>query len=123
MFFTRLDRRDAKPMAQTITKLALDFFIAFGIVMGGSLLGGICAVIFLEPPSITMERIAGNIKIWAMVAAVGGTIDPLRLIESHFIEGYFSPAIKQIMYFISAFIGAHIGYSLIQWICKGGGAR
>jgi len=110
-------------MAQTITKLALDFFIAFGIVLGGSLLGGICAVIFLEPPSITMERIAGNIKIWAMVAAVGGTIDPLRLIESHFMDGYLSPAIKQIMYFISAFIGAHIGYSLIQWICKSGGVR
>jgi hypothetical protein len=50
-------------MAHFITKLASEFFIAFGIVLGGSLLGGISAVIFLEPPSITMERIAGNIKI------------------------------------------------------------
>ncbi|MDB5055919.1 MAG: hypothetical protein JWM44_3969 [Bacilli bacterium] len=108
-------------MAQFITKLASDFFIAFGIVLGGSLLGGICAVIFLEPPSITMERIAGNIKIWAMVAAVGGTIDPLRLIESHFLEGYLSPAIKQILYIISAFVGAHLGFLLIQWICKSTG--
>jgi hypothetical protein len=108
-------------MAQFITKLASEFFIAFGIVLGGSLLGGISAVIFLEPPSITMERIAGNIKIWAMVAAVGGTIDPLRLIETHFLEGYLSPAIKQILFFISAFIGAHLGFLLIQWICKAPG--
>jgi hypothetical protein len=106
-------------MAHVLTKLASDFFIAFGIVLGGSLLGGISAVIFLEPPSITMERIAGNIKIWAMVAAVGGTIDPLRLIESNFLEGYLSPAFKQILYIISAFIGAHLGFLLIQLICKG----
>jgi hypothetical protein len=108
-------------MAHFITKLAADFFIAFGIVLGGSLLGGISAVIFLEPPSLTMERIASNIKIWAMVAAVGGTIDPLRLIETHFLEGYLSPAIKQILFFISAFIGAHLGFLLIQWICKSPG--
>jgi hypothetical protein len=108
-------------MAHFITKLATDFFIAFGIVLGGSLLGGISSVIFLEAPSINMERIAGNIKIWAMVAAVGGTIDPLRVIESNFLEGYLSPAIKQILYFISAFIGAHLGYLLIQWICKNPG--
>jgi hypothetical protein len=105
-------------MAQFITKLASDFFIAFGIVLGGSLLGGICAVFFLDTPSTTMERIAGNIKIWAMVAAVGGTIDPLRVIETHFLDGYLSPAIKQILFFISAFIGAHLGYLLVQWICR-----
>jgi hypothetical protein len=108
-------------MAQFITKLALEFFIAFGIVLGGSLMGGISAVIFLESPSNTMERIAGNIKIWAMVAAVGGTIDPLRLIETHFLDGYLSPAIKQILFFISAFIGAHLGFLLIQLICRSPG--
>jgi hypothetical protein len=112
------NRKEGCVMAQFISKMALDFFIAFGIVLGGSLLGGISAVIFLEPPSIIMERIAGNIKIWAMVAAVGGTIDPLRFIETNVLEGYLSPAVKQILYFISAFIGAHIGFLLVQLICK-----
>ncbi|WJH34736.1 YtrH family sporulation protein [Paenibacillus sp. CC-CFT747] len=103
------------------TKLVIDFCVAFGIVLGGSLLGGIGAVLMLQPPSLVMESIASNIKIWAMVAAVGGTIDPLRLIETNIQEGYLSPAIKQIVYIITAFIGAQVGFSLIQWICKGGG--
>ncbi|GIP38254.1 sporulation membrane protein YtrH [Paenibacillus sp. J31TS4] len=108
-------------MAQFLTKLSIDFFVAFGIVLGGSLLGGIGATIILQPPAIYMERIAGNIKIWAMVAAVGGTIDPLRVIEFNITEGYLSPAIKQILYFIGAFIGAQMGFHLVQWICRGSG--
>lgn len=107
-------------MAGFLTKVTLDFFVAFGIVVGGSLLGGIAAVFILQPPGIWMETIADKIKIWAMVAAVGGTIDPLRVIETHMLDGYLSPAIKQILYFISGFIGAQMGYILIRWICQAG---
>ncbi|GIP33697.1 YtrH family sporulation protein [Paenibacillus sp. J2TS4] len=109
-------------MTTFLTKLTMDFFIAFGIVLGGSMLGGIAAVFILQPPAVYMLKIAGNIKIWAMVAAVGGTIDPLRVIEFNFTEGYLSPAIKQILYFIVAFIGAQMAYQLIQWICEGAGS-
>jgi hypothetical protein len=104
-------------------KLTECFFVAFGAVLGGSMLAGIGAVFMLEPPVNTMLRIADNIKIWALVAAVGGTIDPLRVIESNFIDGHLSPAFKQILLFVSAFVGAHLGTSLIQWICKGGGTN
>ncbi|TBL75058.1 YtrH family sporulation protein [Paenibacillus thalictri] len=103
-------------------KMTECFFVAFGAVVGGTMLSGIGAVLILEPPSNTMLRISENIKIWALVAAVGGTIDPLRVIESHFLDGHISPAIKQILFFVSAFTGAQMGTSLIQWICKGGGA-
>ncbi len=109
------------PMTQFLTKLAIDFSVAFGIVLGGSMLGGIAAVIILQPPGDYMVKIAGNIKIWAMVAAIGGTIDPIRVIEFNFAEGYISPAIKQILYFISAFIGAQMAFNLIEWIGKGSG--
>lgn len=102
-------------------RIGLNFFVAFGMMTGGCLLSGIGAVLLLKPPSSTMMSIAGSIKVWAMVAAVGGTIDPFRVIEANFAEGYISPAVKQILYFVSAFIGAQIGYSLIQLICKGGG--
>lgn len=101
-------------------KLWLNFFVAFGIVLGGCLLSGICSVLLLRPPSSTMMSIADNIKVWAMVAAVGGTIDPFRVIETNFAEGYFSPAVKQIVFFVSAFAGAQVGYELIKTICKGG---
>lgn len=108
-------------MAMFLTDLIKFCFTAFGIVTGGSLLGGVASVLVLKSPGIEMARIAGSLKIWAMVAAVGGTIDPLRVIETNFAEGYLTPAVKQIVYFIAAFVGAHIGVSLIEWICRGSG--
>lgn len=107
-------------MEMFLWKLWLNFFVAFGIVLGGCLLSGLCSVLLLKPPSSTMMSIADNIKVWAMVAAVGGTIDPFRVIETNFAEGYLSPAVKQIVFFASAFAGAQVGYDLIKMICKGG---
>ncbi|WP_211746813.1 YtrH family sporulation protein [Paenibacillus sp. Marseille-Q4541] len=100
-----------------MSKIILDFFIAFGIVLGGAMLGGIGAVISLQPPTQTMLDVAGKIKIWALAAAVGGTIDPMRVIESNVLDGNLSPAIKQILYLIFAFLGAHMGTELVKWIC------
>jgi hypothetical protein len=107
-------------MSNFLTKCIIDFFVSFGVVLGGTMLSGIAAVLIMEPPTTRMLVIAEQIKIWAIVAAVGGTIDPIRVIESNLVEGYISPAIKQILYIVFAFIGAQMGTSLIQWICKGG---
>ncbi|MBP1993263.1 YtrH family sporulation protein [Paenibacillus eucommiae] len=96
------------------------FSVAFGVVLGGSMLSGIAAVLTLQSPVQKMLMISENIKIWAMVASVGGTIDPIRYIESQMAEGHLNPAIKQILYIVAAFIGAQMGTSLIQAICKGG---
>jgi hypothetical protein len=103
--------------------LITNFLVAFGVVLGGSLLGGIGAVLTLQAPAVEMEHWAEKIKIWALVVAVGGTIDPLRVIESNFMEGHMSPVIKQILFILSAFLGAHMGTSLVIWICKGGGSQ
>lgn len=73
-----------------LSKAVLDFFIAFGIVLGGAMLGGIGAVVSLQPPTDTMLEIADRIKIWALAAAVGGTIDPMRVIESNMLGGNLS---------------------------------
>ncbi|WP_036735743.1 YtrH family sporulation protein, partial [Paenibacillus zanthoxyli] len=37
-----------------LSKAVLDFFIAFGIVLGGAMLGGIGAVVSLQQPTQTM---------------------------------------------------------------------
>ena len=100
------------PVSTFLSKAILDFFIAFGIVLGGAMIGGIGAVISLQPPTQTMLDISGKIKIWALAAAVGVTIDPMRVIESNFLDGNLSPAVKQILYLISAFMGAHMGTDL-----------
>ncbi|MFE5318811.1 YtrH family sporulation protein [Paenibacillus sp. NPDC056579] len=108
-------------MVSFLTKCVFDFFVAFGVVLGGTMLGGIAAVLMMEPPTQRMLLISEQIKIWALVAAVGGTIDPLRVIESNLAGGFISPAIKQILLIVFAFIGAQSGTALIQWICRGGG--
>lgn len=101
-------------------KAALDFFISFGVVFGAAMLGGICAILTFQPPSDTMRDIAEKLKIWAVVAAIGGSIDPIRTIESNFLDGQLSPAIKQIVEIFIAFIGANLGTRLVQWICGHG---
>jgi len=107
-------------MAAFLTKLILHYCIAFGVVVGASMLAGIAATMTLQPPSSTMKGIAENIKIWAIVASIGGTIDPIRAIETNFLEGQINPAIKQILWIVSAFLGAQAGVKLVQWICDGG---
>ncbi|MFC0214112.1 YtrH family sporulation protein [Paenibacillus chartarius] len=103
-----------------ISQLIVNFFVAFGVVLGGAMLGGVASVLMLQPPTVQMLNLAEKMKIWAMVAAVGGTIDPIRYIENSFAEGHVSMAGKQILFIISAFIGAQLGTSLIQMICKSG---
>ena len=102
-----------------LTKAGLDFFIAFGVVIGGSMLAGIGSVFLLMPPSSMMVSTAANLKIWAIVAAVGGSIDPMRVIESNIMEGHLSPAVLQIGYIAAAFLGAHMGTEMVKLICKG----
>ncbi|WP_169087018.1 YtrH family sporulation protein [Paenibacillus sp. PL91] len=106
-------------MSYYLSKAGLDFFIAFGVVLGGSTLAGVGSVFMLLPPATTMLDTAARLKIWAIVAAVGGSIDPVRVIESNIMEGYLNPAAQQISFIIIAFLGAHIGTELVRLICKG----
>ncbi len=108
-------------MSEFYTKAAFSFFIAFGVVLGGALLAGIGSVLLWMPPKVRMLQVADSLKIWALVAAVGGTIDPIRVIESHMLVGYLSPAVQQIGYILFAFLGAHMGTELVQWMCRSGG--
>jgi hypothetical protein len=107
-------------MSEIYTKAAFSFFIAFGVVMGGALLAGAGSIFLWTPPREEMLKVADSLKIWALVAAVGGTIDPMRVIESNVMEGHLSLAIRQIGYILFAFLGAHMGTELIQWMCRSG---
>ncbi|MFC4809283.1 YtrH family sporulation protein [Paenibacillus sp. GCM10023250] len=106
-------------MESFLTKSIVDFFIAFGVVFGGSMLAGMGSVFVMAAPAAIMIDTASRLKIWALVAAVGGTIDPMRVIESNMLEGHLSPVVQQICYILCAFLGAHMGTELIRWLCKG----
>lgn len=108
-------------MGTFLSKAIMDFCIALGVVIGGSLLAGIASVITLQPPADTMRQLADHIKIWAIVVAVGGTIDPLRVIEANILDGNLNPILRQLMYILVSFMGAHLGSELIHWICRSRG--
>lgn len=106
-------------MSYFLSKAGLDFFIAFGIVIGGAMLAGIGSVFMLMPPATIMMDTAARLKIWAIVAAIGGSIDPVRVIESNISAGQLSPAVQQICFILFAFLGAHIATELVRIICRG----
>ncbi len=102
-----------------LTKAGLDFFVAFGVVIGGAMLAGIGSIFMLMPPAVVMLDTAARLKIWAIVAAIGGSIDPVRVIESNISAGHLSPAAQQVCFILFAFLGAHVATELIKLICKG----
>jgi hypothetical protein len=104
-----------------LTWAITDFFLAFGVVFGGSMFAGIASVFMMMPPATMMMSAAGQLKIWALVAAVGGSVDPLRVIESNIVEGNLSPVAIQVGYMLVSFLGAHIGTEFVRFLCRGAG--
>jgi hypothetical protein len=102
-----------------LTHMATYFFVAFGIVVGGSVLGGLAAFLTRQPPFDKMADLAATLKIWGMVGALGGTFDSFMQIEKVFLDGNMSPVIKQIIFIVSAFMGADTGTRIIKWIVHG----
>ncbi|WDL98035.1 YtrH family sporulation protein [Alicyclobacillus sp. ALC3] len=96
--------------------IVVDFCVALGMVVGGAVLGGIAAVFTHAAPMTTMVRLAGQLKIWALVSTLGGTMDTLRAIESGVLERQLVPMGKQFAYLVAAFLGCQLGYIVIRWM-------
>ncbi len=96
--------------------LVFDFFVSMGMVIGGSLLGGIAAMIAHVRPAGAMLQLAEQLKIWALVSTLGGTMDTLRAIETSVLGMNITPIARQFMYLIAAFIGCQAGYVIIRWL-------
>ncbi len=96
------------------------FFTAMGIILGASLLGSFAAVLLKEPPMSTMLKLAREIKIWAIVAAIGGTFSTFEILEKGLFRGEIRSIVKQAVYVVVAVIGANAGYGFIRLIQKCG---
>jgi predicted membrane protein len=96
-----------------IHKSVLIFFSAMGIILGASFLGSFAAVLVKEPPIGTMLKLAQEMKIWAIVAAIGGTFSTFEIFQSGLFQGEFRPVIKQILYIFCALAGTQVGYHLL----------
>jgi hypothetical protein len=102
-----------------ISTLLLNYFVALGLVLGGSMIGAVGAMLTHRPPMDTMLHLADQLKIWAMVSALGGTMDTIKILETGFIEGQITLIIRQLGYLMAAFVGCQVGYYLIQLIAGG----
>jgi hypothetical protein len=100
-------------------KMVIIFFTALGVVLGASLIGSASAIFVKQPPATTMVRLAEEIKIWAIVAAIGGTFTTIEVLESGLFEGEFRAVVKQLFYVLSGFGGAQVGYFLILYLAGG----
>ncbi|WP_058307113.1 YtrH family sporulation protein [Gracilibacillus massiliensis] len=94
------------------------YFIAFGVMLGGSFIGSIGAFIAGDAPFTHINRIAKSLRIWAIVAAIGGTFDAIYNFERGLIEGSTMDMIKQIFLIITAMAGAHTALLIIEWLIQ-----
>jgi len=92
------------------------FFIAFGVVIGGTILGSFGSFFTGDAPLSSMNRIAQSLKIWAIVAAIGGTFDAIENFQKGFLDGSTMDLFKQFLFIISAMIGVKAAILIISWI-------
>ncbi|MDQ0255039.1 hypothetical protein J2S74_002421 [Evansella vedderi] len=103
-----------------LATLVIDYFVAFGVIIGGTIIGGIGAYLIGKPPLSIMYDLASSLKIWALVAAIGGTFDAISSLERGIFEGTHADIFRTLMMIFSALSGAHTGTVLIQWITQEG---
>lgn len=101
-----------------IKHIIMYYFIAFGVLIGGTLFGGLAAFLTKQPPMFTMVDYAEKLKIWALVVALGGTFDSIKVFEGIFAGNIIS-IVKQILYIMMALMGAYTGQLMILWLVKG----
>ncbi|NLW07122.1 MAG: hypothetical protein GX039_03945 [Clostridia bacterium] len=106
-------------MDDFLAKLLLSFFTALGVVLGAAIIGSLAAILVGHPPLRTMTRLALEIKIWAIAAAMGGTFSAIEIISQGLMQGHIRVLAKQLLFIIMAFIGAQLGYWLIQVLAGG----
>lgn len=94
------------------------YFIALGVIIGGAFIGSIGAFATGEPPMTMMGRIAKSLRIWAIVAAIGGTFDAISNFERGIFEGSTIDMIKQILLIITAMGGVQTALLVIEWLIQ-----
>ncbi|MGL4820938.1 MAG: YtrH family sporulation protein [Bacilli bacterium] len=101
-----------------IPQLILYYFIALGVLLGGSFIGAIGAFIVGEPPLAFISQLASSLRIWALVAAIGGTFDTFYSFERSIFQGELIDLFKQFLFILGAMAGAQTGMVIIGWLAE-----
>ncbi|MHC0037377.1 sporulation membrane protein YtrH [Pseudoneobacillus sp. C159] len=99
--------------------LIVSYFIALGVILGGSLLSGLAAFLTGQPPLTTIFRYSTDLRIWAIIAAIGGTFDTVYSFEKGLLEAGTKEIFKQFILILAALGGAQTGAKLIFWLTEG----
>jgi hypothetical protein len=94
------------------------YFIALGVLLGGSLIGGIGSFLTGQPPITAVTRLSSELRIWAIVAAIGGTFDAVYNFEKGIFNAETKDIFKQIMLILSSLGGAQTGALIIRWLTQ-----
>ncbi|WP_187118820.1 YtrH family sporulation protein [Bacillus marasmi] len=94
------------------------YFIALGVILGGSIIGGIATFLTGNPPLTAIYRLSNLLRIWAIVAAIGGTFDTVYSFERGLLQGETKDLFKQFLLILSALGGAQTGALLIKWLTQ-----
>ncbi|MEN2765576.1 YtrH family sporulation protein [Ornithinibacillus xuwenensis] len=94
------------------------FFIAFGVILGGTLIGGIGAFATGDAPFTEMARLARKLGIWGIVAAIGGTFDAIENLQKGIWDGSSIDLLKQGLLILSAMGGAKTAMIIIGWLIQ-----
>ncbi len=92
------------------------YFIALGVLIGGSIIGSLAAFLTGKPPLTEAYRISNIIRIWAIIAAIGGTFDTVYSFEKGVLDGQTKDIFKQFLLILAALGGAQTGAMLINWL-------
>lgn len=94
------------------------YFIALGVLLGGSLIGGLAAFLTGQPLLTAVYRLSTLLRIWAIVAAIGGTFDAVYSFEKGLFDGATIDLVKQFLLILSALGGAQTGALIINWLTQ-----
>jgi len=106
-------------LVKVLREFLLPFCTALGVVLGGSIVGSISSLLFYSSPLETMRTLAGEIRIWALVVAIGGTFSTIRIIESGIFGGQIVALFRQLLVIGGAFCGSFLGYWIITTLMEG----
>jgi Sporulation protein YtrH len=104
-----------------IPLLITSYFIALGVILGGSLLGGFASFLIGDPPFYWLSRFSDSLRIWAIVAAIGGTFDAFYSFERGIFAGDMKEIVKQILLILFAMGGAQTGAIILKWLVQESG--
>jgi hypothetical protein len=99
---------------KVVEDLVLSFFVALGVVLGGAIIGSLGATLVNRYPGNTMLELARQIKVWAVLIALGGTFPSLYALEAGLFEGQLRAIAQQLVFILVSFSGAHLGYVLVM---------